>query len=231
MKSKFLKIFTLALAMYSGITNAQIKTNNAASATIIGESVFLDASSFTSANIGKGLNFPRTNLTTFTFVSGTTSALKFPTAYDGLVVYNTGTGTTITGTPVAVTPGFYYFKNTGATTNSTTGVWTPIGSSSAVDIKTSETATNTSVNGSQVYGIKGSFAATGTSAFVSVAVPAGMTGLYKMTIFKPGGSTVFATGVQTFNIASSTNNVVTGEGMITQVYPAGTYDYVLEYFK
>jgi len=232
MKTKFFKIFTLALVMCSGITNAQIKTNNATSATITGESVFLDASSFPSNSIGKGLNFPRTNLVTFTFTSPTTSALKFPTAYDGLVVYNTATGTTITGIPVAVTPGFYYYKNTGATTNSTTGIWTPIaGANTSVDIKTTETITNTLVNGSQVYGIKGTFTATGSSAFVSVPVPTDMTGLYKMTIFKPGGSTVFATGVQTFNVATSTNNVVTGEGMITQVYPAGTYDYVLEYFK
>lgn len=231
MNTKSFNFFTFTLLLLSGIANAQLKTNNATTAVIGGESVFLDASSFTSGNIGKGMNFPRTNLTTFTFVSGTTSALKFPTAYDGLVVYNTATGTTISGTPVAVTPGFYYFKNTGGTTNPATGVWTPIGGANNVDIKTTETTTNTLVNGSQVYGIKGAFTASGTSAFVSVPVPAGMTGLYKMTIFKPGGSTVFATGVQTFNIASSTNNVVTGEGMITQVYPAGTYDYVLEYFK
>ena len=228
MNTKFLKAFSLALALFSGVANAQIKTNNGISATIANESVFLDASSFpVGTSSGKGLNFPRTNLTTFTFTTATTSALKFPTAYDGLVVYNTATGTTITGTPVAVTPGFYYFKNTGATTNSTTGVWTAIGGSSKVDIATAETATNTSIAGATVYAIKGSFTATANNTAITLAAPTGITSMYRITIYKDGA--VFGTSLYSYNKA--TGAAYTGSPGISVVYPAGSYDYVLEYFK
>lgn len=209
------------------ITHAQIKTNNPSTSSISGESVFLDASSFNSANVGKGMNFPRTNLTTFTFVSATTSALKFPTAYDGMVVYNTTAGTTVSGTPVAVTPGFYYFKNTGATTNSTTGVWTQIGSSSAVDIKTTETIKSESINGAQLYAVKGTFTTTANNTAITLAAPTGISSLYRITIYKDGG--IFGTTLYSYNKA--TGAAFTGSPGMSVVYPVGTYDYVLEYFK
>ena len=104
-------LFVLGLSV-----NAQIASNNSINATINSESAFLDVSSSASTtNFAKGLGFPQTNLTTFSFVSVAGSFIKFKTGYDGLLVYNIATGTTpATGAGVggqAVTPGFYYFSN------------------------------------------------------------------------------------------------------------------------
>ena len=108
----------------------QLKSASAIDNTITGESVFIDGSSFSSfsANIGKGLAFPRTDLTAFQFVSEG-SFINFPTRYDGTIVYNTATGTTTaTGSGVGnqnVTPGFYYFSNPTGGSISNNGQWIP----------------------------------------------------------------------------------------------------------
>src|SRR5690606_10053060 len=108
----------------------QVKSNNNISFTLGGESVFLDASSFTqNNNAGKGLGFPRVNLTTFTFVTQGATALKFPTGYDGMIVYNTAEGMTPAsgaGVQTMVRPGFYYFRNPGAVTSAASGQWVAI---------------------------------------------------------------------------------------------------------
>ena len=108
----------------------QLKSASTIDNTITGESVFIDGSSFSSfsANIGRGLAFPRADLTTFKFVSEG-SFLTFPTRYDGMIVYNTATGSTpATGSGVGnqnVIPGFYYFKNSGSPTGTASGRWVP----------------------------------------------------------------------------------------------------------
>jgi hypothetical protein len=95
--------------------------NNGGSYDIPSESAFLDASSYFdpttsgSENAGKGLVFPRTNLTAFTFITSAGGyGTYFPTYFDGMIVYNTGTGSTPKSqgvTSTNVTPGFYYFQN------------------------------------------------------------------------------------------------------------------------
>ena len=97
------------------------------------------------------------------------------------------------------------------------------------DIIPSEIFLNTKIDGKQLYAIKGSFVADGNSSIVSVTVPTGMTGYYSFTTYV--GSTTFRKDILSFDIASSANNVVTGFGYFSEVYPAGTYNYVLEYFK
>lgn len=108
----------------------QVKTNNQVSSVLGGESVFLDASSFSnSPNVGKGISFPRVNLTTFTFVTQVANALKFPTGYDGMIVYNTASGMTPAsgaGVQTMVRPGFYYFRNPGTVSNVSAGQWVAI---------------------------------------------------------------------------------------------------------
>ncbi|UOU96730.1 hypothetical protein MUU74_09505 [Chryseobacterium daecheongense] len=225
---------------------AQIRSNNAISNTIPAQSAFLDAGTGTfssSTNNGKGLVFPRTNLTTFTFVTPTTSALNFNTAYDGMIVYNTATGTTpASGSGVgnqSVTPGYYYFSNpTGGSGNgyaSATGQWLPLGQSPQVDIKTTETITNTLVDGAQVYARKGTFTTDGSSTSPisyssAITIPDTATdGIYRVTIYAPGTNSVYATTVYSFN--PTTGALVTGSPSISVVYPAGTYPYTVEYFK
>ncbi|MGE8512613.1 MAG: hypothetical protein ACN6N7_07930 [Chryseobacterium culicis] len=231
------KISALVLLAVGIFSNAQIKTNNTINATIGGESVYLDASSFPSSNnLGKGLSVPRTNLTTFTFVTPVTNALKFPTAYDGMIVYNSVAGTTpATGSGIGgqtVGVGFYYFSNPTPTPafSSASGQWLPLGGVAAKEnILTTETVTNRQVNNAQIYGIKGTFAANGTTTAVTIPAPAGITAMYGITIYKAGTNTVYSRGLYSYD--TGTGAAVTGSPSMSVVYPNGTYDYVLEYLK
>ncbi|MBP1167566.1 MULTISPECIES: hypothetical protein [unclassified Chryseobacterium] len=230
------KISALVLLAVGIFSNAQIKTNNTINATIGGESVYLDASSFPSSNnLGKGLSVPRTNLTTFTFVTPVTNALKFPTAYDGMIVYNSVAGTTpATGSGIGgqtVGVGFYYFSNPTPTPafSSASGQWLPLGGGGKENILTTETVTNRQVNNAQIYGIKGTFAANGTTTAVTIPAPAGITAMYGITIYKAGTNTVYSRGLYSYD--TGTGAAVTGSPSMSVVYPNGTYDYVLEYLK
>ncbi|OCA69866.1 hypothetical protein BBH99_03505 [Chryseobacterium contaminans] len=248
MNKKFLLIVASALAM-SQYSKAQLRTNGFASGNIQGQSAFMDASGATNgfsddANTkdGKGLVFPRTNLTNFTFASTTGDEDNFPTAYDGMIVYNTGTGNTpATGSGIgaqAVTPGFYYFSNPTAgpasgNFSAATGRWVAIGASPKVTIGTTETTTNTLINtptgDKQLYAIKGTFTASGTSTAVSIPAPAGITAMYGITIYKAGTNTVYDRSLYSYDTTSG--NAITGSPNMSVVYPNGTYDYVLEYLK
>lgn len=118
--------------------------------------------------------------------------------------------------------GFYYY-------NYSTNKWVAVGVSPVKDITTSEVVLNKKIDGVQLYAIKGSFTAPGTNALVSIPVPNGMSGYYSFTTYKDGKT--FRREVASFDSSVSTNNVVTGTGGYTEIYPAGVYNYVLEYFK
>lgn len=242
----YISAILFGIASLTSSSFAQIRSNNAISSTVGGQSVFLDASAngfTTTPNIGKGISFPRTNLTTFTFVTPTTGALNFPTAYDGMIVYNSGTGNTpATGSGIggqAITPGFYYFSNpTAGPGNFTTagGQWLPMGGNPRFNVTTAETTTNTLVNNNQVYAKKGRFVTSGTSTAPTsypdgaITIPAsGTAGIYRVTVFKAGTGSVFANGVYSYDIA--TGNLITGSPSMSVVYPADTYDYIVEYTK
>lgn len=119
---------------------------------------FFDAStSFNSTvNKGKGLVFPQTDLTTFTFITDALNGTTFPSAFDGMIVYNVGTGQTIAGQGVQadVKPGFYYFSNpTGVTTKMVVaGKW----------IRIIEGSDATTANGTAYYGVLNTTAPTST---------------------------------------------------------------------
>jgi hypothetical protein len=126
----------LALLMTSSALIAQIRSNNAVSASIGGHSAFMDASAnlfSNSTNSGKGIAFPSTDLTVFTFNPSSGSASSYPSAFHGFIVFNTATGTTpSSGSGVggqAVAPGFYYFSNPSPGFGSplTAGEWLPLG--------------------------------------------------------------------------------------------------------
>ncbi len=111
-----------------------------------GQNPFIDASELTdiSGSIGKGFLFPRTDLTTWQFNTILLDGVTFPTAFDGMIVYNIGTGTTRAGEgiPQQVQPGFYYFSNPNATDSITQGQWLPFNHSEAK----AETNTNLELN-------------------------------------------------------------------------------------
>ncbi len=228
------KTILLIALFISVISFAQVRmTGTSVSAT--NSSAFIDASSNnlnnTSAGVGKGLVFPRVDLSTFTFVGTTGIASNFPSRFDGMIVYNTKDGGaanvgTTTGT---LKPGFWFYENKSATTSG--GTWKSIGSDAVItkDITTTEIELSTKIDGAQLYAIKGSFVASGTSALITITKPTGMTGYYSVTIYKDGKT--YSNSIYSFDVNSSSDNVVTGNGTFVEVYPAGTYNYVLEYFK
>ncbi|WP_228403404.1 hypothetical protein [Chryseobacterium sp. RU37D] len=160
-----------------------------------------------------------------------------------MIVYNRSTGTTLTtgnrsSTATAVTPGYYYFYNPNGSANGAVqpGVWRPLGSDPRFNVTTSETTTNTQINGAPVYAKKGTFTVSGSSTAPTsytpapITVPAsGTAGIYRVTVYKAGTGSVFANGVYSYDITNG--NLITGSPSMSVVYPAGTYDYVVEYTK
>ncbi len=239
-------IFTTVLAIASVSLSAQLRNNlTPANGAVTSTTAFLDASSSTtwngSTNNGKGLVFPRTNLVSMTSLAAPVNGLPtaFPTLLDGMIVYNTATGTAATGTAgVSVVPGFYYYDN--KTSNLNGGTWKPF--NTAVDPKfnvtnaATGTATNTLVDGTQVYAIKGQFTTTAGSTAVTITPPTGITSMYGITIYKKAGvgtgngnKVVYARDLYSYDIA--TGAAVTGSQNISVVYPQDTYEYILEYLK
>ena len=117
------------------LSMAQIRNNGAAVSTIAGENAFADGAtnfsilSGSDGNVGKGLIFPRTDLTQFVFNTGSVDDSNFNTLFDGMIVYNLGTGNSKINNGIVspVRPGFYYFSNpTGDANNNPTisdGQW------------------------------------------------------------------------------------------------------------
>jgi hypothetical protein len=234
---KIIFIFSLLI---TSVIYSQVSSNNGFNSVITNSNVLLDGStnfsteSGAGANIGKGIVIPSVNLVNFQFDLALADGFTFPTYFDGMMVYNNATGNTLTtgirpSTSTTVSPGFYYFSNPNGATNGniTSGVWVPIGGK--ISITTTETVTNTIIDGKQVYSCSGSFTASGTSTAVSVQVPAGMTGYSSFRSYINGK--LFRNDIYSFNILNSSNNVITGNGSFSEVYPSGNYTYVLEYFK
>ena len=250
MKTKFKILFTILILVVSTSSIGQIRIVNTLDNTVVvNSSAFIDASSNAptneTTNYGKGLVFPRMDLTLFENFGEAVSGIgtSFPNHYDGMQVYNTGTGKTLSSASiniVDVVPGFWYYNNKSTTVNG--GTWTEIGNVIKNIATATEVATAFSVDGLAVYATKGTFVANGTSAIVTIVPPTGITGIYRIAIYKTEVSTETATAgnsisrklsseVYEFNLNSSSNNVVTGYSPFTVVYPEGTYNYTLEYFK
>lgn len=228
-------VFTISLLFFQ-FSNAQsINSYGTSSPTISGESAFLDASSFSGiqSSRAKGLAFPRTNLSTFTFASDGSPFANFTTFYDGMVVYNTVTGTTpAAGAGVrsgvgsqAVTPGFYYFSNpTNATVVGGAGRWIRMDGNENI-VKTKE--------------IIKTIAANETTTTVNLALGdggaagSGMTGI---TVNEFIGAKIYKNNAAkdlqmnaTSGFDKDSKVLTTGNGFISQVLPAGTYRFVIEY--
>lgn len=124
------KYLLVTLLVTFTVATSQVRNNlTPSNGSITNNTPFLDASSGTfnsSVNIGKGLVFPRTDLVAMTTLVAPVNGIPnaFPTRLDGMIVYNTATGTAATGTSgVSVVPGFYYYDNKSTTLNG--GTWKP----------------------------------------------------------------------------------------------------------
>ena len=156
-------IYIVGLLLMAYTTNAQILSNTVPSANIPQSNAFLDASTSYSSIAGennnkhKGLVFPDVDLTSFQFENVIADGATFPSYYDGMIVYNSATGTTLTtginpSTSTSVTPGFYYFSNPNGAANGnvTSGIWKPLGGNvESKDITTSEVVLDRKINGQQ----------------------------------------------------------------------------------
>ncbi|MCK0203532.1 collagen-like protein [Ornithobacterium rhinotracheale] len=192
-------------------TYAQIRTNRGISQnTIPNQTAFMDVSSFSewnnSTNIGKGLVFPRTDLTQLKTMVAVPNGIAnaYPNRLDGMLVYNTATGTSGIGN-VQVKPGFYYYENKSNSLNG--GTWKAMGAGASIkgedgkSLLSGTTAPNTSTGKvgdfyintttNQIYGPKtssswgnptsligprGATGATGARGPQGVAGPAGPVG-------------------------------------------------------
>lgn len=122
------KILLGIMLILSGyFAQAQIGTNQNVENTLSNSNFFMDASKFNNyANsIGKGLGFPRVDLTKFKFDRSVIDNVQILSDFDGMMVYNYGSGNTVVneGKQVAVTPGFYYFSNPAASGTISNGKW------------------------------------------------------------------------------------------------------------
>lgn len=233
----------LALLTFSSI-KAQVKVQSNPDPVISTQNPFLDASSYTDgwdASQAKGLLFPQVDLTTFQLNAAAVDEFMFPTAYDGMIVYNIRTGNTSDGALNAqseVKPGFYYFHNpqgkglvtSGITGNATVaqGKWIPLGTGGSVEIKTAPSVIG-KIGGADLYAVKGSFTVNATDgAKVTINFPSGLSSIYSIKIYDSATKKLVASSLSSYDVAS--NKAVTGMGNISIPLPVATYDYVLEYF-
>lgn len=229
---------------FNFVLKAQINVSSNPNNSLGGQNVFLDASSFSNwpTSESKGFVFPQVDLTQFAFNTTFISVANFPTAFDGMVVYNTGTGNTTDtalSTPSAVEPGFYYFHNpqgktlvAGGTLGNAAiaqGKWVPLGSGGSATIKNSETRLG-KIDNVQLYGIKDSFTVNATDgAKVTINFPSGLSSIYSIKIYDRATKKLVASSLSSYDVAH--NKAVTGMGNMSIPLPPATYDYVLEYFK
>lgn len=247
-RSIYIGVFSL---LSLGKFNAQVNVATNPSTSIVGENAFLDASSFSDATLygdskARGLIFPQVDLTQFKLKPDNVNEYLFPTAYDGMIVYNIKGGTTsdplFTGNQIEVEPGFYYFHNpqgknlVAAATNATdienavkAGKWVPLGSGGSATIKNSETRLG-KIDNVQLYGIKDSFTVNATDgAKVVINFPSGLSSIYSIKIYDRATKKLVASSLSSYDVAN--NKAVTGMGNMSIPLPPATYDYVLEYFK
>ena len=134
------KFFLVTFLFTICLLQAQLITRENPNPTGGNSLAFIDGSSNPGYNVsganyvGKGILYPSMDLTAALsgapFDSGNVGAAAYnPNHYDGLVVYNTGTGAVTMGTSTEdVSPGFYYYSNNTATTITwNTGTWVPLG--------------------------------------------------------------------------------------------------------
>lgn len=240
MKNTILILVLLVSVSFS----AQILQTEASNTQGSSSMAFIDGSSAVNYNAfpgaGKGILFPRTDLTVIAqadiYDAGSIGSASYnPNYYDGLVVFNTGTGAIpATGMGTSnddVYPGFYFYRNTGTVWN--TGVWIPMGIGNAPVELTGNTNPPTLGVTSNV-GAENVISLTGSADGVSTHIDLGTTileantvkQLRKAIVYDASGNLVFvATG--SYDVA--TNKFVTGNGIMNVVLPAADYEVELYY--
>ncbi|RNA63288.1 hypothetical protein D1631_15820 [Chryseobacterium nematophagum] len=136
MKNKFInleKILPIVFVLLVSCFYGQVRISNSILNTVApNSSAFIDASSNPeynlSTNVGKGLLYPRTDLTTFMAFSGLPVGIpnSYPTYYDGFMLFNTATSGVagVGATEGTLCRGFWYYDNP-SSSSVTGGTWRP----------------------------------------------------------------------------------------------------------
>lgn len=227
--------YLIAFGLFFTSVSAQVYSSFPINPSITNSNVMLDGStnfsaeSGAGANQGKGIIIPSVNLVDFEFDLTLRDGSTFPTYFDGMIVYNNTMGTTLvagqrSSTATNVVPGFYYFSNpTGSTNDSVSpGKWLALGSS-AISVKTREVIKTIEVG------------ATTATVDLTTGDNSGQ-GMAGVTVNQFIGAKIYnyATGQLQMDASSSyvdgtAKILTTGNGFISQVLPAGTYKFVIEY--
>ena len=237
MKNK-IKITTLCLVFSFTYSFAQVLTNQNPSSGASTSFAFIDAGSSSTyngvANAGKGIIYPRTDLTAVTSFldSGSLGSASYnPNYYDGIVVYNTATSGTagIGSTEGTLSPGFWYYENTSG--NSSDGTWKPLGGGAGGTNVSDTPTTSATINGEEelVVRVEGVADGNTTHLDLSAALTTGTVGTFRLAkIFNAttGAAIMEATGAYD----SVNNTVVTGNGMMNFLLDSGIYTVELYYF-
>lgn len=248
MRKNITKAFvSFALLIGAGtVLNAQtLLRDNLAANGATNSVAFLDGSSNPGYNslaanyVGKGIIFPSMDLTVALdgapFDQGAVGGTSYnPNYYDGLVVYNTGTGAVTMGTSAEhVAPGFYYYSNPSATTWNT-GVWTPMGGGGGGAVAVNDdtpTDSDLMINSNQEKVVRLSGTADGVTTHIdlgtSVLAANTVTTFRKAIIYD--GTTGHIKLEATGDYDPATNTFVTGNNMMNILLPAATYMVELYY--
>ena len=240
---KNMKNIILSLSFIVSLSvNAQIVQTEGSNTSGNSSMAFIDGSSAITYNpfngAGKGILFPSTDLTNINaadvFDSGTVGTAAYnPNYYDGLVVYNTGTGAVTgemgSGSP-DVAPGFYYYANPTRTAWDG-GTWTSMGGGAGGANVSDTPTTSATINGEEelVVRVEGVADGNTTHLDLSAALTTGTVGTFRLAkIFNAttGAAIMEATGAYD----SVNNTVVTGNGMMNFLLDSGTYTVELYYF-
>jgi hypothetical protein len=224
---KFNLYFAILGLMTIAEVTAQVNSNAVISNSVEGSNVFLDASTnfntsaSSSASIGKGMVFPTTDLNAFRFDIDAADGITLPSYFNGMIVYNIGTGSTadplLTTQTSGLVEGFYYFSNpTGEIDgNITSGVWKRLGGGSSV--KSKEVTVVVPANPTTATLDLGT----------SVIAASEVNSFLGAKIYDSTGQNLVMTADSAYN--KSTNLLTTGNGIMYQVLPAGTYKVVVDY--
>ena len=222
-------MITFSLSSYSQILTSESFSFGSAANSF----AFIDASSSVGFNpflgAGKGILFPQTDITnvdeTDIFDSGTIgSPSNNPNFYDGLIVFNTGSGTTTLGNPVTVEPGFYYYSNPNASSIGT-GEWKPLGGGGdgRFTISPTPVETNTVTPNGNVFVVEVSGTTDGTSTTLDLS-----TDLSGIDVFRFRRAYVYNSNdelvIQATNEFDNSSKILTtGDGSVNKLLPSGTY--------
>lgn len=228
-------IFIASSILLSSVAYGQVELQNAPNTDgIVNDAPFLDASGYTGADmgVGKGLLFPRTDLTTFEFKTDKLGGFQFfSTAFDGMIVYNTKSGKTgnnpaTQGIQVDVEPGFYYFSHPGGDENTTdvsAGKWVRIGGGASTSVAGANVATGTFTHAGGIQAVLGDNVPTDLKA---------ITGIKIVRIDDNGAKLEGGVAATTFySYDKATRTISFGQGVMATSMPKGEYHYTIEYTK